>query len=264
MTYIRPRFQPQNPALSGYSLGWSSCTAFSAAMAAAFDVQKQYVMSGAQVRQMTHDTVGGLTLAQVDAALLEGWNINLNTTYRLPWTEFAKAINSGKAGILQGYYAPIADSRFDAGRGFRGNHAVTVLPDWIAMDPLADGRATGVYRYHAEPYPQALLRDFAGRLNLSTTGYSALGQGYVYASLTRDRVANYTLSIRAGTYGVYNVVNGVIQPPGARVARTGGFSASCTPPRLYPWPGHTSQSLVQITTGSHAGQYVRSTWAREA
>lgn len=248
MTY-RPTFQPQNPALSGYSLGWLSCTAFSAAMAGDYDTLGAKRPTGEQVRMLTGDTTGGLNLGQVDAALLLGWDINLNTVYRLPWADFAAAINAGKAAILQGLYAPIADSRFDAGRGFRGNHAITVLPGWVVMDPLADGRATGVYRYHAEPYPEALLRSFAGQLNLGTT---RLGDGLVYASLTRDRAKTYQVTVRpiapakVRRYTRHQVVNGIARMDLREVRETAGFQLPCSAPKSYPTNTGTRISLVQI------------------
>lgn len=261
MAFIKPTFQAQNPAISGYPLGWSSCTAFAGAMAAAFDQKKSFVMKGGQVRQMTHDTQGGLTLQQVDAALLEGWDVNLNTSYRFPWADFAKAIDQGKGAILQGGYGPIADSRFDAGGGFRGNHAVTVLPGWIVMDPLADGRRAGIYKYKGEAYPQSLLKEFAGKLDLTGHG-PLLGVGLTYCSLTHDRVAAWAASVPNRRYGIYQVIDNVVVS--ARVSsKPATFTAACTAPHLYKWPGHTSQSLVKLASGSHAGQYIRSTYAKE-
>lgn len=263
---ILPTFQAQSPAISGYSLGWLSCTAFSAAMAAQFDRQK-FVCTGEQVRRLTGDTTGGLTLAQVDAALLEGWGVNLNTVYRLPWADFARAINAGKGAILQGGYGPIAESRFDAGRGFRGNHAIKVAPGWIGMDPLADGRYGEAYKYHAEPYPQSLLRAFAAKLNL---GDRLLGDGYVYASLTRDNVADYQVTIRplAGQttrdYTRYFVTSGRIT--GHENRRTKGFQAPCSAPaNLLTQSGNARVSLVQIRkAGSpYDGWWVSSRWSQE-
>lgn len=272
MTFILPTFQAQNPAISGYSLGWASCTAFAGAMAAAFDQGRSFVMKGGALREMTGDHTGGLNLAQVDAALLKGWEINVNTTYRLPWADFARAINAGKGGILQGWYGPIADSRYDAGRGFRGNHAVTVLPGWIGMDPLADGRAEGVYKYHGEVYPQALLRSFAGKLNIGGTGYQALGDGLVYCSLTRDKVASYRVTIRPlsgntyRTFARHYVTNGVAAQA-TTSKQTKGFQLPCSEPHLYPIAGTSNRvSLVRISNPGRAydGWYVSTRWAEEA
>jgi hypothetical protein len=259
---IRPIFQAQNPAISGYALGWSSCTAFAGAMAASFDRQVSKLCTGGQVRQQTGDTTGGTTLAQLALALRTRWTVDLDTRYRLSWADFAAKINAGCAAILQGGYGPIADSRFDAGRGFRGNHAIAVIPGWIGMDPLADGRYGTTYAYKGEAYPQSLLKAFAGKLDVTGTG-SLLGSGLVYAAFTRDRVSNvlWKFSLGPADYTVYSVSGSLIT--GTRIAHTGGFSASCTAPQLYSWAGHTSQSLVRLTSGSHAGQYVRASHAHE-
>lgn len=267
-----PAFQAQNPAISGYSLGWSSCTAFSAAMVGSYELQQTKAMTGGEVRHLTGDTEGGLNLAQVDGALNEGWNVDLSTYYRWPWDHFAAAIRGGKSGILQVLYAPIAASRFDAGNGFVGAHAIAVMPGFVTMDPLADGRHANVYHYHGEAYPEDLLKIAAGRLPGSAPGlvYAAMSHahGVTGAPPVVDRY-RVVIHPEAGTrgypklryFGVYTVRNGVII--GSSTARTGGFSADCTPPRLYRWNGHTSQTLVRITSGSRAGLYVRHEYADE-
>lgn len=255
-----PPFQKQ---LDGTALGGSNCTCASAAMAAADDTCGVKHPTSSQVRGWTADTSGGTNLAQVDQALRTFAGVDLDVRYRLPWFEFIRRVNGGAGAILQGWYKPIRDSRFRGSESFAGNHAIYVNPGLVAMDPLADGRRAGIYKYVGEAYPERLLRDFAGGLNIGGSTYRALGDGLCYAAFTRDNEPAYKAVVRAGTYGVYNVVNGVIQPPGARVATTGGFSATCTAPRLYSWAGHTSQSLVRLTSGSHSGQYIRSSWAKE-
>lgn len=254
---LLPTYQPQNPALNGYALGWASCTAYSGAMAASFDRQVKMATTGEAVRRATGDTSGGLTLAQVDAALNKIANVNLSVYYRLPWATFARLIDSGMGGILQGGYAPIADSRFDAGRGFRGNHAVFVPPNWAVMDPLADGRYGQAYKYRNEPYPKDLLKRFAGRLDIDGQGHR-LGYGYVYAATTRDKVNSYRIRINGdGRFWVYNVSNGVIT---GRVAKmfTSDWASACTAPRSYRWPGHPSKTLVRVTNANSSmnGRYV--------
>ena len=253
---LLPTFQAQNPAINGYPLGWLSCTAYSGAMAASFDRQLKMATTGEAVRRATGDTSGGLTLAQVDAALNRIANVNLSVYYRLPWATFAKFIDSGMGGILQGGYAPIADSRFDAGRGFRGNHAIFVPPNWAAMDPLADGRYGQAYKYANEPYPRELLKRFAGRLDVDGQGH-LLGYGYVYAAMTKDNVHTYRVRY-GGRFWVYTV-----GPDGRISGRTArhfsDFSTSaCTVPKSYAWPGHTNRTLVRVTNpkSSLNGQYL--------
>lgn len=252
-----PVFQPQNPQISGYPLGWLSCTAFSAAMAASFDQQVPKLCTGKDVRVLTHDTTGGLTLPQVDAAVLEGWGVNFNTILGGTWADFAKRIDEGQGAVLQGWYAPIADSPFDAGRGFRGNHAIFVPPGWGAMDPLADGRYGEAYRYQGHAYPKALLREFAGRLNIGGSGYRMLGLGKTYASFTNDRIRSYRAVVKKGqAFGLYAVnrdTRTVVKHPAPHAAMaTGNWEWSCTPPALYQWPGHSSRYLVVLTSGALA------------
>jgi hypothetical protein len=257
---LLPEFQPQNPAINGYKYGWASCTAYSGAMAASYHAQVRKLMTGAALRNRTGDFDGGLTLAQIDTALNRYWDVDLVTLYRLPWSTFAHMIDRGQGAVLQGLYAPIADTRFDAGNGFRGNHAVFVPPNWGVMDPLADGRYSGVYKYRGEAYPQSLLRDFAGALDLDprSSEYKPLGRGYVYAAMTADRVATYKLNFSPGHFWVYTIghdgyING-------RVAK--GFSTAltlaCTLPKSYTWPGHSSRTLCRVTSVRSGlyGQYV--------
>lgn len=180
-----PTFQPQNPAISGYYLGWASCTGFAGAMCASYDRQVAKLVSGGTLRRWTGDTVGGLTLAQIDSALNTHTSVRLETFYRLPWTDFIDRIDSGEGAVLQGWYAPIAQTGFDAGDGFIGNHALFVPPRYKVMDPLADGRRPGIYQYHGETYPKDLLREFAGDLNIGVGRIARLGQGRVYASFSQ-------------------------------------------------------------------------------
>lgn len=258
---LLPTFQPQNPAINGYYLGWSSCTSYSGAMAAAFHRQQPVIMSGEALRRKTGDTSGGTNLAQLDSALNSGWSINLDVTYRLPWSTFQKKIDGGAGAVLQGWYAPIADSRFDAGRGFRGNHAVFVPPTWGVMDPLADGRP-GAYRYKKEPYPRTLLRTFAGRLNVASSGYRAVGDGLVYAAFTRDNTHTYALNFDGGErFWVYKVgPDGRIVSRSAHPAFSSSTSAACTPPQRRYWPGpNVYKTLAMVTAGGSSlhGDYIQ-------
>lgn len=258
MSFVRPTFQPQNPAINGYYLGWASCTCYAGAMAASYERQVKKVIEGEDVRRRTGDVSGGTTLAQVDSAIRSLTGVDLDVHYRMSWTTFAAEVTRGRGAILQGWYGPIADSRFDAGNGFRDNHAVFVPPDWRVMDPLADGRYPSVYKYAAEPYPQSLLKQFAGKLNLDPTGYRALGFGYVYAALTKDRVSTWHLRFFARRdFFVYALgPDGRITGRSKHEGFTSDTSARCSVPIFYGWPGHSGRMLVRMLSGGLAGQYV--------
>jgi hypothetical protein len=261
MSY-EPSFQAQNPAISGYPLGWESCTAFAGAMAIDYATLGAKRPTGGQVRTLTHDTVGGLTLAQIDEVALDDFEVNLNTIYRLPWTEYETRRQSGEGAVLQLWYGPIADSPFDAGRGFRGNHAVMDPPSAKTKDPLADGRYGEAYKYQGAVYPRAMLREAAGKLNLSISGYSALGAGLVYASFTRDNTLEYEAHVGHGvTYTRYTVavVNGRRQIIGHRnyVARS-GFTAPCSAPK--PVRRQTIAETVQLVKVAKPGSPMNGVW----
>ena len=258
MSFVRPTFQPQNPAINGYYLGWASCTCYAGAMAASYDRQVKKITTGENIRRRTGDTVGGTTLAQVDTAVRSLTGVDLDVYYHLPWASFVKEVERGRYAILQGWYAPIADSRFDAGHGFRGNHAVGVPPDWRVQDPLADGRYASVYKYVNEPYPKALLRSFAGKLNLATAGYRPLGDGYVYAAFTKDRVSTYTLAFHGGqAFFVYHLgPDGRITGRSEHAAYSQDTSATCSMPIFYGWPGHSGKMLVRMLSGGLRGEYI--------
>ena len=259
MAFVRPTFQPQNPAINGYYLGWASCTCYAAAMAASYDRQVKKIVTGEDVRRRTNDTTGGTTLAQVEASVKSLTGVDLDVYYRMSWSTFQQKVAEGRYAVLQGLYAPIADSRFDAGHGFRANHAIGVPPDVRAQDPLADGRYPSVYKYAAEVYPWALLRSFAGKLDLDpTSDYRPLGDGLVYAAFTKDRVSTYSLAFDAGErFFVYLLgPDGKIYDRVRHPAFSQETSASCSMPIFYGWPGHSGRMLVRMLTGGLKGQYV--------
>jgi hypothetical protein len=173
-------------------------------------------------------------------------------------------INAGQGAVLQGSYRVIDGTRFDAGGSFVGNHAMFVAPGFIAMDPLADGRRPGIYKFHGEPYPIDLLRRFAGELEL-TPGGSRLGLGYAWAAFTRDRVAvppRYRATLPPGTtFWLYTLDASGTRVVSRKLQTTGGFSATCDGPRWYPWAGHGNVRLVKLTSGGRNGKAIHTRYA---
>lgn len=254
-----PGFDPGQ--LDGTPFAGSNCNCWSAARVAEYDSCGHVAPSSSQVRTWTGDTSGGTNLAQVDQALLSHVGVNLDVEYRLPWSTFVSRIQAGQAAILQGWYAPIRATRFRGSETFGGNHSIVVPPGFGVMDPLADGRRPGIYDYHREPYPLALLRDFAGKLNLSGSGYSALGAGLVYAAFSRDNAPNYRVRFSPGAAFIYTLRDGKLwSRKSTRFLSVTG--APCDAARRYyphpsgPLAGTPSRRLNVITAGYLKGKAV--------
>lgn len=264
-----PTFQKQLNSTD--PLGSANCTCYSGAMAGDYHTCGSKRPTGKRVRELTGDKLGGTTLLQVDAALNVGWGINLDTRiggYRLTWNEFQQKIAAGRGAILQGGYSAIQYTRFSGSRTFGGNHAIFVPPRFKAMDPLADGRRDGIYKYHGEIYPLSLLKDFAGRLMLDPVTGRKLGYGYVWASLTKDNtsdtVYNWRVSVPKGTFIRYFTHNGIIIRH--QTYKTGGFSALSSSPKVYRAKAglpYKARTLVLIKTGAYTGWLIGARYAEE-
>lgn len=229
--------------------------------------------SSSQVRFWTGDISGGTNLAQVDDALKDHTGCNLDVRYRYPWSEFMRRINGGASAILQGWYAPIRDSRYSGSQTFGTNHSIWVPPGLAVMDPLADGRRPEIYKYKGEVYPEALLRKFAGKLNLSGNPdlYRPLGDGLCYAAFTRDNDAEYRVTIRPLDHDAFRkyvryFLSATGRILGHETRRTQGFQIDASPPQLHVTKsGNARVSLVQLRkVGSPYDKwYVSSRWAEE-
>ena len=270
-----PAFQDQINSFD--SLGPSSCTCYSGAMAGEYHTCGAKKPTGKRVRELTGDTSGGTTLLQVDEALQKGWDIDLDTrigSAKLTWDEFVAKINAGHGAILQGSYLAFHGTKFDASPNFTGNHAIYVPPGWAVMDPLADGRRAGIYKYHGEVYPQSLIKKFAGLLVLDPSRRNHLGDGYVWCALTRDNTTTVTYKVvvkpippaKIRKFRRYIVSsNNIIT--GYKLYQSGGFQASCTAPKTYRAKAglsFKSKRLVKLTNGSRKGWYVNASFAEVA
>lgn len=174
----------------GDPYGGSSCTAYAAAAVIAWDSAGIQRPSGADVRRATDEPIPrpgnpGLTLDQVSAAASR-WGVRLDVHRRMPWGELADALRAGHAAVLQLSYEPLRASSFAGSRTFGGGHAIAVFPGWWVIDPLADGRAAGIYRGPGV-YPESLLRTAAGQLVLRVDAKGRVtdrvGLGAAYAAL---------------------------------------------------------------------------------
>lgn len=265
-----PRFQPQNPAISGDDNGWVNCTAYSGAMAAAYDTCGGVNLTGEMVRSLSSEPrpspgSPGLNLRQLDDAL-NRYGVDLEVRYRLPWADFARKINKGEGGVLQLETGPFLNTKFKSTAG-AVNHAVFVPPGWGVMDPAADGRRNLYWEYDGTPYPQELLKRAAGRLILSTNrdgSKNRLDYGYVYAAFTRDRRSTWTWQHGPGKFVLWRANDATRECTAIKTQVTGGTKRhACTPPRLYRTPDGRTKLLVRMLAGAYKDKYVPAAYSEE-
>ena len=232
--------------------------------------------TGASIRRETGDTSGGLNPGQTTRASYNEYGVP-HATPRIA----AKSIVRDKAAA--GYavdllvaYGPI-DDYLSGSPGFRGNHRGVILGTntdtrkFLWSDSLYDGRRSGI-PLGVRWIPWSVIFDAASKLDLGggTRLYARYGydDAYYIPSLTRLSQKKYRVFVPKGTFGKYDLSNGLIVD--RDIYSTGGFSADCTPPQLYRTSSNAtdvpqgSYSLVKLTSGSREGMYIRSKFAKEA
>lgn len=260
MTY-RPIFVKQ---ADGSALQWSNCGPASSAMHLDRDTRGAHRTTGARVRLLTGDHVGGTNLGEDDAALLKGWpeRDHMDVRPRLLWTDAMRALDRGQGLSMSISYAPFSGTKFDGSPGFTKNHRIFVneraMGELLVFDPLDDKRRTGI---PAAPVwvPETLVRKAAGLLDLNGAGLR-LGLGWAQVGLTRDTEPNYTISAISpgGTYFRYFLNNtGGITTHTAQHATS--FTYPCSSPRLHSFVNgrYNPRSLVKILSGPLIGWYVQ-------
>jgi len=218
--------------------------------------------TGRQITTWTGDRSGGLELQQVDDALRVHEHFQIDTVV-CGWSEFEDRIDSGKEyATLIGGYGPFSDSRFAGQQNASFNHGISV-PGWAVMDPLADGRHAGVYRYKGEKYPKDLIHDFAAAL---MTGSGRAGRNHVEASFfpVSAKPPAWQVTIQ-GTFAFYYLNGNRIDHRGKAHTFANAQVYRCTGPSLTRWANdhHTSHGyvpravrLATITAGIYKGRSV--------
>lgn len=200
----RPRFQKQGPAsncvIGGKYLGWFSCTAYSTAMAIDRHTLGRKHPSGCDVRWVTGDTSGGLTLPQCAGAARNEWDVYLEVRVGSNVCSPAYAAKQARLGrgfVLQGNTRPLLSTRHKS-TGGAVNHAIfvnqvrggtTYAPaEALVYDPAADGRYSWVDKAPSW-WSWALVKKFAAALmpyGDTDPYHRTLGSGKFYAAFTRD------------------------------------------------------------------------------
>lgn len=247
--------------------GGVNCCAYSAAMAVDYATRGAVVPTGRRIRELSSEpnpspSSPGLNLAQIDAVTRKYYGVDLDVRYKLPWTEYETIRKRGHGAVLQIDYSPISTSAYSGSPTFGGGHAI-FENDHTTIDPLADGRRPDIWRYDGRLYPRTLMRKAAGLLVIGNN--VRVGDGYCYVGFTNipkdGPLPRYRIQVTKGSWFDYDVRDGVIK---GRTSRgTGGFSADCSAPRRYSWPGHSgSYRLVRVTSGAYKGSYINTSSPR--
>lgn len=188
----------------GSTYQWQNCTCASAAEGLDADTCGAHKTTGAHVRYLTGDHVGGTTLNQVDRALRIGWpeRDHLDVRIRMAFSDAITKVANGYPCILQGKYN-FASIGLSGSPGFYGNHAIFWfkvvirrradgsinynLSRAFVWDPLWDGRRAGIPDKRYRWVSLSFLRTFAGTLIVNPATNQRAGIGYCYAAFTSKR-----------------------------------------------------------------------------
>lgn len=267
-TYVVPEGFQLQPGAG--PTGPFDCTAWAARNAIAHATCGRTLTTGRFIREHSNEPrpdprSPGLNLPQVAAVALRiGVYLDVRIGSRaVTWTQYENRRKAGQGAIIQVDYGPIADSNYDAGRGFRGGHAMFETVH-ATYDSLADGRAPGVFRHNDRVYDRPMMRSAAGRL---WTGTRRVGTPYVWAAFTRDVIPDFKCQIVPGdTFWRYYVEDGIIT---GRTRVSGrSFSARCTVPLSRLWPEskggpNRRYTLVRVIGGAYHDWYIHRDYAQE-
>lgn len=271
MTYVVDFWDQVRQLDNGDPYGKYDCTAWSTAGAIAHATQGKTLTTGTYVRKHSSEPVPdpqspGLNLMQV-AVVAKTLGVYLDVrigSRAVTFAEYEKRRLDDEGCIAQVSYGPIADSKYDAGGGFRGAHAI--FENRHTYEPLADGRRAGIWRFDGRLYERSLMQRGAEQLVIGSLNGKPLHPkpGTIWAAFTRDVTPDYRATVPKGGFWVYQLDSA------GRILRhdwqtTGGFSATCTPPEWHAWPhGPVAlRSLVKLTSGSRKGYVIESKFAAE-
>lgn len=191
---FEPRFQAQNPAISGDKYGWENCAAYAGAEAASYSTCGAVNVTGAQVRASTNEPIPdpaspGLNIIQVTDALAK-FGVTVTPFTRMSWADVTALRAQGHAFSLCGQYSVLRTTKFSGDPNFYGGHQVYYPPSGKTQDPLCDGRRAGIYKYHGEVYPDDLMERFCGAFRVLVAGHETdIGIGWAQGFYTTSHPA---------------------------------------------------------------------------
>jgi hypothetical protein len=247
-------FDPEGP---------SSCVAYGYAYAISDATNGLIHPTGNQVRDWTGDHSGGLELDLCDAAVSNHLGLQFRTGV-FKRGEFYSLLAKGYGAVMLIGYSAIAPTKFDGSPGFTGNHGWYVPPTRKIMDPLADGRRAGVYRYRGEPYPSPIIDAAAAALTVGLPPHQRrAGPDHFEASFIKLEdprpPIKFGVTVDPGKIAYYpaNLTARTVANAGAVEAVTKGFDTTCTTPLRFRWVGHGAYlTLVRLTRNPHVGMWI--------
>lgn len=268
---VPPGYQLQD----GGRTGPFDCTAWSASRLIAKVTNGLRVPYGQRIRALSSEPVPdprspGLNIPQVSDVAYDEYRVYFEQhvgSRAMDWAEYEELRRGGRGAVIQVSYQPIAESRYDAGRGFVGGHAM-FEDQHLTGDSLADGRAKGVHLWRPgdpEVYPRSLMKEAAGDLIIGYAEGRAIraGNGKVWCAFGKDTAPNRRVRILRGEgFNVFRRVGTEIafderiRPPHRLV------DEPCDPPRAFRYAGEL-RYFVRIRTGRYAGAFVARHWSRE-
>lgn len=184
-------YEPFVKQLDGSRFQGTNCNCASDAMLVRKATGGRKMPTASIIRKLTNDTFGGTNLRQVHDVNRAHYGLRSVLLQPTSWDDLMARARNGRYFILQLRYQPLRYTRFDCFRNnFGDNHSIFVIGmnadgTLRAADPGADGRYKGCPKGY-QNYPQSLLKEAAGKLDLSglgTSAYRPLGVGKAYALL---------------------------------------------------------------------------------
>ena len=270
MAYVCPGYKPA-PSWQlqvGGATGPFDCQAHAATITLDGSTCGAKRVGGRRIRLESNEPVPqrgspGLNLNQI-ADVLDDYGLYLDVRVgwrSLTWAQYETFRSEGHWMQVNVGYGPIADSKYDAGRGFRGAHALS--EGNATYEPLADGRARDVWEFNGALYTRSVIRRAAEQL---WTGSRYTGRDNVWCAIGRDVVPDYRAVVHPSStrYFEYVVNESTKQIVTRTYEHTRGFSGECSAPRSYFWPtANRYYRLVKMLSGANAGDWVSAQYAIE-
>jgi hypothetical protein len=268
---VPPGYQLQQ----GGKTGPYDCSAWGASRVIAKVTNGLRVPYGQRIRQLSNEPIPdrdspGLNIPQVADVAWDEYSVYFEQhvgSRAVDWEVYEEERRDGRPCAIQVSYQPIAETKWDAGRGFVGGHLI-YEDNHLTGDSLADGRAKGVHLWRPgdpQVYPRTVMKEAAGDLIVGYAEGRAIraGNGKVWCAFGKDRTPNFRVRIpRAEGFNLFRRLGTEILFDERVRPLHRLVDEPCDPPRAFKYGGNL-RYFARIRTGSYAGAFVPRHWSRE-